>query len=145
MRPAALICLNAVELGLLQDLIDVRERSRRVRLPAGAGGTPASGSSAGETYFAITMAAMPCLRRLLCERRSCTWVSLTSCSAVGKRQKEYKDFLNRYEQGAPSEGYSDQEVLTRYGEVSHAVPRYQYAQAAQEALSKLSPEERARS
>jgi len=61
----------------------------------------------------------------------------------GQRQKEYSDFVNRYEQGRPSEGYSDQEVLKRYGEVSHAVPSDQYARAAQEALSKLSPEERA--
>lgn len=58
-------------------------------------------------------------------------------------QKQYKDFVKRYEQGDPSEGYSDQEVLERYGEVSHAVPPNEYAQAAQEALSKLSPEERA--
>jgi hypothetical protein len=61
----------------------------------------------------------------------------------GQRQKEYSDFIDRYEQGEPSQGYSDQEVLKRYGEVSHAVPPDQYAQAAQEALSKLSPEERA--
>jgi len=61
----------------------------------------------------------------------------------GQRQKEYKDFVDRYEQGKPSEGYSDQEVLKRYGEVSHAVPPDQYAKAAQEALDKLSPEERA--
>ena len=61
----------------------------------------------------------------------------------GQRQKEYGDFVKRYEQGDPSEGYSDQEVLKRYGEVSHAVAPDQYAQAAQEALSKLSPEERA--
>ena len=61
----------------------------------------------------------------------------------GQRQKEYSDFVDRYEQGDPSQGYSDQEVLKRYGEVSHAVPPDQYAQAAQEALSKLSPEERA--
>ena len=58
-------------------------------------------------------------------------------------QKQYKDFVKRYEQGDPSEGYSDQEVLKRYGEVSHTVPVDQYAQAAQEALGKLSPEERA--
>src|SRR5262245_5444877 len=58
-------------------------------------------------------------------------------------QKQYKDFVKRYEQGHPSQGYSDQEVLKRYGEVSHAVPPDHYAQAAQEALSKLSPEERA--
>src|SRR5215510_11597160 len=61
----------------------------------------------------------------------------------GQRQNEYKDFVNRYEQGAPSQGYTDQEVMMRYGEVSHAVSPDQYAQAAQEALSKLSPEERA--
>jgi hypothetical protein len=60
----------------------------------------------------------------------------------GQRQKDYKDFVDRYEQGDPSEGYSDQEVLKRYGEVSHAVPPDQYAQAAQEALGKLSPEDR---
>ena len=58
-------------------------------------------------------------------------------------QKQFKDFVKRYDQGAPSEGYSDQEVLERYGEVSHAVPPEQYAQAAQEALGKLSPDERA--
>jgi hypothetical protein len=63
--------------------------------------------------------------------------------AGGQRQKEYGDFVKRYEQGDPSEGYSDQEVLKRYGEVSHAVSPDQYAQAAQEALSRLSPEERA--
>jgi len=61
----------------------------------------------------------------------------------GQRQKEYRDFVDRYEQGDPSEGYSDQEVLNRYGDVSHAVPPDQYAQAAIEALGKLSPEERA--
>src|SRR3974377_742293 len=63
--------------------------------------------------------------------------------SVGQRQKDYGDFVNQYEQGAPSEGYSDQEILKRYGEISHAVSSDQYAQAAQEALSKLSPEERA--
>ena len=63
--------------------------------------------------------------------------------AGGQRQEEYSNFLDRYEQGHPSQGYSDQEVLKRYGEVSHAVPPDQYARAAQEALSKLSPEERA--
>src|SRR5262245_12571305 len=63
--------------------------------------------------------------------------------AGGQRQKEYSDFVDRYERGHPAQGDTDQEVLKRYGEVSHAVQPYQYAQAAQEALSKLSPEERA--
>ena len=57
-------------------------------------------------------------------------------------QKQFKDFVKRYEQGNPAEGYSDQEVLERYGEVAHAMPPEEYARAAQEALSKLSPEER---
>ena len=61
----------------------------------------------------------------------------------GQRQRDFKDFVNRYEQGHPSEGYSDQEVVERYREVAHAVPPDQYAQAAQEALARLSPEERA--
>src|SRR6187455_654581 len=73
------------------------------------------------------------------EGRSYTWVSLTTRSVMNN----YEDFVKRYEQGDRSEGYSDQEVLERYGEVSHAVPPDQYAQAAQESLSKLSPEERA--
>jgi hypothetical protein len=61
----------------------------------------------------------------------------------GQRQGDFKDFVNRYEQGHPAEGYSDQEVVDRYREVAHAVPQDQYAQAAQEALARLSPEERA--
>jgi hypothetical protein len=61
----------------------------------------------------------------------------------GQRQKDYRDFIDRYEKGSPSEGYSDQEVLQRYGAVSHAVTPNQYTQAAIEALDKLSPEDRA--
>lgn len=59
------------------------------------------------------------------------------------RRREFTDFIDRYEQGHPSEGYSDREVVERYSDVAHAVPPDQYAQAAQEALARLSPEERA--
>src|SRR5438874_4973704 len=75
--------------------------------------------------------------------KECYMGMLDDLLGGGQRQKEYGDFVKRYEQGDPSEGYSDQELLKRYGEVSHAVAPDQYAQAAQEALSKLSPEERA--
>ncbi len=61
----------------------------------------------------------------------------------GQRQTEFRDFVSRYDQGHPSEGYYDQEVLNRYQDVAHAVPREQYSQAAQDALARLSPEERA--
>jgi hypothetical protein len=49
----------------------------------------------------------------------------------GQRRAEYDDFVRRYEQGPPSEGYSNQEVVQRYRE-----------QSAEEAFQRLSPEER---
>src|SRR5580765_1658265 len=63
--------------------------------------------------------------------------------ASGNLGRAFDDFVNRYEQGHPADGYSDQEVLDRYRDVAHAVPQDQYAQAATEALARLSPEERA--
>lgn len=60
----------------------------------------------------------------------------------GELQRGFKDFVRRFEQGHPSEGYSDREVVDRYGEVAHAVPEKEYAQAVQEALARLSPDER---
>jgi hypothetical protein len=83
------------------------------------------------------------LRRYDLRRKELHMGILDDLLAGGQLQKQYKDFVDRYEQGDPSEGYSDQEVLKRYGEVSHTVPPDQYAQAAQEALGKLSPEDRA--
>ena len=38
----------------------------------------------------------------------------------GGQRRRYSDFVNQYEQGHPSEGYSDQEVLERYRDISHA-------------------------
>jgi hypothetical protein len=46
-------------------------------------------------------------------------------------------------QGHPSEGYTDHGVVDRYSQVAHAVPQDLYARAAQDALARLSPEERA--
>jgi hypothetical protein len=60
----------------------------------------------------------------------------------GELQRDFKDFVDRFEQGHPAEGYSDKEVVERYGEVAHAVPQDQYAQAVQDALARLSPDER---
>ncbi len=59
----------------------------------------------------------------------------------GQRQREFQDFVSRYDQGPPSEGYSDQEVMRRYGEVAHAVPEEDYRMATQDALARLSPQE----
>jgi hypothetical protein len=54
----------------------------------------------------------------------------------------FKDFLNRFEDGPPSEGYSDREVLDRYGEVAHKVSLSDYQQAARDAYGHLSQADR---
>jgi hypothetical protein len=54
----------------------------------------------------------------------------------------FKDFLNRFEKGPPSEGYEDQEVLDRYGEVAHKASPTDYGQAARDAFGRLSQADR---
>lgn len=60
----------------------------------------------------------------------------------GQQQQDYQDFVNRYQQGPPSEGYSDQEVLNRYQQVAPQLPPADYQQAAQEAFARMTPEQR---
>jgi hypothetical protein len=62
----------------------------------------------------------------------------------GPQQKQdYQDFIRRYDQGHPSEGYSDQETVNRYREVASHLPAEQYQQSAEEAFARMTPEERA--
>jgi hypothetical protein len=91
----------------------------------------------------LVQSSLSCIINHACAKEELSMGILDELLGGGQRQKEYRDFVDRYEQGDPSEGYSDQEVLKRYGAVSHAVPPNEYAQAAIEALGKLSPEERA--
>ena len=63
-------------------------------------------------------------------------------SGGGQRRGEYEDFVNRYEQGAPHEGYDDDEVLSRYGEVSSELSDDDYELSAEEAFRRMSPQER---
>ncbi|MFQ4145582.1 hypothetical protein [Chlorogloeopsis sp. ULAP02] len=55
---------------------------------------------------------------------------------------DYHDFIRRYEQGLPYEGYSDEEVLSRYQQVSQELPDHIYQESAQEAFNRMSPQER---
>lgn len=57
-------------------------------------------------------------------------------------ERDYRDFVNRYEQGLPHEGYSDEEVLNRYQQVSRQLPPDVYQESAQEAFGRMSPQER---
>ena len=60
----------------------------------------------------------------------------------GQQQQDYQDFIDRYDQGAPYEGISDQEALDRYQQVAPHLPPGAYQQAAQEAFARMSPQER---
>jgi hypothetical protein len=57
-------------------------------------------------------------------------------------REDNQGFLQRFEQGPPWEGYSDQEVLKRYGTVAGQASAQEYQQAASEAFARMSPEQR---
>jgi len=59
-----------------------------------------------------------------------------------QQQQDYQNYVQRYQQGAPHEGYSDQEVVQRYQQVAPQLPTQDYQRAAQEAFSRMSPQER---
>jgi hypothetical protein len=59
-----------------------------------------------------------------------------------QQQQDYQQYVTRYAQGAPHEGYSDQEVLQRYQQVAPQLPPADYERAAEQAFSRMSPQER---
>ncbi len=64
--------------------------------------------------------------------------------AGGERRREYEDFADRYEQGHPSEGYDDWEVMDRYRQVAQGVLPQDYEYAAQRSFERMLPDERVR-
>ena len=60
----------------------------------------------------------------------------------GARQQEYGDFVDRYRQGAPYDGISDDEVGQRYGEVAGEVDPDTYQASARDALGNMGDDER---
>ncbi len=60
----------------------------------------------------------------------------------GQRRQEYQDFVNRYDQGAPWDGISDQEAYSRYQQVAPQLSPQMYQESAQEAFSRLTPQQR---
>lgn len=60
----------------------------------------------------------------------------------GQQQQDYQDFVNRYEQGHPSEGYDDGEVADRYQQVTSQLSPDEYQDAAQQSFDRMSPDER---
>jgi len=66
----------------------------------------------------------------------------TILASAGQLQ-DFQGFVNRYQEGPPHEGYSGQEVLNRYQQVAPQIPAEDYKRAAQEALQRMSPQQRA--
>ncbi len=60
----------------------------------------------------------------------------------GQPRQEYQDFVNRYDQGAPWDGISDREAYDRYQQVAPQLPPQMYQESAQEAFSRLTPQQR---
>ncbi len=57
-------------------------------------------------------------------------------------QQQAQDFINRYQQGAPQEGYSNQEVAQQYQQVVPQLSPQQYQQAAAQSFQNMSPDQR---
>jgi hypothetical protein len=60
----------------------------------------------------------------------------------GERQQDFRDFMDRYNQGAPYEGISDDDAVNRYGQVAGEVDPDTYRESARDAFANMAPEER---
>ncbi len=59
-----------------------------------------------------------------------------------RRRGRAQDFVNRYEQGPPYQGISDEEAYHNYRQVAGQLPPQEYEESAAEAFQRLSPQER---
>src|SRR5262245_66264134 len=62
---------------------------------------------------------------------------LDALLGAGQGREDSQGFLQRFEQGQPWEGYSDQEVLKRYGTLAQQAPPQEYEHAPSEAFARL--------
>jgi hypothetical protein len=60
----------------------------------------------------------------------------------GQQRQQYQDFTQRYDNGAPWDGISDQEAMERYQQVAPQLSPQMYQESAQEAFSRLTPQQR---
>jgi hypothetical protein len=60
----------------------------------------------------------------------------------GQQRQQYQEFANRYDQGAPWQGISDQEAINHYNQIAPQLPPQLYQESAQEAFARLTPEQR---
>lgn len=67
---------------------------------------------------------------------------LDSLLSNPQAQQDVQSYVQRYQQGAPQEGYSDQEVLQRYQQVAPQLAPQQFQSAAEQAFNNMSPNQR---
>jgi hypothetical protein len=60
----------------------------------------------------------------------------------GSRKQQYEDLATRYQDGPPYDTIGDDEAYERYHELGPNLSRDDYRQSAEEAFSRMSPEER---
>jgi hypothetical protein len=70
-------------------------------------------------------------------------VLLESVLGGPMQQTEYRDFIDRFEQGSPYDSIADREAVDRYQQVTPELSRDQYRESAADAFGRLSPAERA--
>ena len=58
------------------------------------------------------------------------------------RRKEYRDFVDRYDQGPPYDSITEEEALNRYREVVSELSGEDYRHSAREAIARMTSEER---
>ena len=59
-----------------------------------------------------------------------------------QRRGQVEDFVNRYETGDPTEGFTDEEAVQRYDEVAGELSPEEYQEAAMRAFERMSPDQR---
>jgi hypothetical protein len=59
-----------------------------------------------------------------------------------RRRSRAQDFIGRYEEGSPYEGYSTEEAFQNYQQVASRLSPEEYEDAAAEAFQRLSPQDR---
>jgi len=60
----------------------------------------------------------------------------------GDQGQQRQDFVKRYDQGSPWDGFDDNEAYQQYQAVAPRLSESQYRESAQEAFSRLTPEQR---
>src|SRR5215218_2593943 len=61
---------------------------------------------------------------------------------TGPAKEQARDFVDRYENGDPTEGYSKEEAVDYFGKVAKSAPPETMQKAVRQSVSKLNPDQR---